>query len=293
MSEAPPISFKAIETLHALDVLDTLPEAQFQALVRIAAAACATPVSLISLLDLDRQWFKANVGLEHVTETARDTSFCAHAVQQHGVFEIADARVDPRFADNPLVVGDPNIRFYAGAPIRLSNGAQVGALCVIDHTPRALDDAQRQLLLDLAGAAGRSLEMGISAQRKGDAARLGLHPQDARADVRDAVISIDAEGRIRNWNDPAATLFGFRARQVIGHAVTMLVPERLHAQEADAFERLAECGMARYTSLRRRADGSEFEAQICLAADIDTHGRVAGTTKFVRASCKSAGREAR
>lgn len=282
MSQVPPISFKALDTLHALDILDTLPEEQFQALVRVAAAACDVPVSLISLLDLDRQWFKANVGLEHVTETARDISFCAHAVQQPGLFEVPDAHADGRFADNPLVVGDPNIRFYAGAPIRLSNGAQVGTLCVIDRVPRTLDDAQRQILLDLAVAAGRLLELGMSSQRSADAARLGLRVQSLLANVSDAVIGVALDGRIRDWNDAAALLFGYTAQQAIGQPLTLLAPAGLHAEETDVFERLLGRGLVEYETTRQRADGTEFRAQVALAPDIDADGQVMGITKFVR-----------
>ncbi len=122
-----------IAALQALNVLDTPAECEFDALVNAAAAVCDAPISLVNLVDTDRQWIKANHGLAGATQTPRDIAFCAHAILQDGLFEVPDATLDPRFADNPLVAGDPNIRFYAGAPVRLSNGHCVGTLCVIDR----------------------------------------------------------------------------------------------------------------------------------------------------------------
>ncbi len=126
--------------------------------MRWRAPTCGVPVALISLVDADRQWFKANVGLPGVRETPRDVAFCAHAVLGDGVFEVPDATLDPRFADNPLVTAEPNVRFYAGAPIRLKDGHRVGTLCVIDRQARALNAVQRELLHCLAVAAAHAME---------------------------------------------------------------------------------------------------------------------------------------
>jgi len=147
-----------IAALRALDVLDTPAECAFDAFVNAAAAVCDAPISLISLIDTDRQWFKANYGLARATQTPRNSAFCAHAILQTGLFEVRDATLDPRFADNPLVVGDPDIRFYAGAPVRLSNGHCIGTLCVIDSQPRTLNERQREVLLFLAQATAQALE---------------------------------------------------------------------------------------------------------------------------------------
>jgi PAS domain S-box-containing protein len=147
-----------LEALRSLEVLDTAHEAEFNALVQAASLACGAPISLISLVDADRQWFKANLGLPEVSETPREVSFCAHAVLGDGLFVVPDSSLDPRFADNPLVTGDPNIRFYAGAPIVVSGGHRIGTLCVIDRLPRELDASQRAILQRLALAAGNALE---------------------------------------------------------------------------------------------------------------------------------------
>ncbi len=147
-----------LAALHALDVLDSGPEEEFDALVRVASLVCGVPVSLISLVDAERQWFKANIGLPGTTETARDVAFCAHAILDDEIFVVPDAAKDQRFADNPLVSAAPDIRFYAGAPITLSDGHRVGTLCVIDRKPRTLDANQREILRSLALAAAQALE---------------------------------------------------------------------------------------------------------------------------------------
>lgn len=153
-----PDEAESLAALQALRVLDSPPEAEFDALVLAASLACGTPVALISLVDAERQWFKANQGLPGVTETPRDVAFCAHAVLGDELLEVPDATQDERFADNPLVAGEPNIRFYAGAPVRLSGGHRVGTLCIIDRQPRQLTETQREILRALAGVAAQALE---------------------------------------------------------------------------------------------------------------------------------------
>ena len=144
--------------LRALEILDSPPEAEFDALVKAASLVCHVPISLISLVDSERQWFKANIGLPGVQETPRDIAFCSHAILDNRLFEVSDATQDPCFADNPLVAGQPDIRFYAGMPLQLSNGYRVGTLCVIDREPRQLDETQREVLRCLGQAAVAALE---------------------------------------------------------------------------------------------------------------------------------------
>ncbi len=147
-----------LRALERLDVLDSAPEREFDALVATAALVCGVPISLVSLVDYQRQWFKASVGLPGVTETPRDMAFCAHAILADDIFEVPDALADPRFADNPLVATAPDIRFYAGAPLRMGDGAHVGTLCVIDRVPRQLNAQQREALRLLSIAVVQALE---------------------------------------------------------------------------------------------------------------------------------------
>jgi len=129
---------RRLQALHELLILDTPPEERFDRVVRFAAEEFDMPIVLVSLVDTNRQWFKARVGLE-VCQTDRESSFCGHAILQPGLLLVEDARADERFHDNPLVVGEPHIRFYAGAPLQLPGGPIVGTLCMIDRRPRTLD----------------------------------------------------------------------------------------------------------------------------------------------------------
>ena len=137
-----------LDALQSLDILDTEPEGDFDAIVGLARELFQVPICLVSLIDSERQWFKACIGLD-VSETSREISFCGHAILQEGAFVVLDATKDERFADNPLVTGPPDIRFYAGMPIRLPSGYQIGTVCIIDRAPRASFGEQDQKRLDL------------------------------------------------------------------------------------------------------------------------------------------------
>ncbi|MFS0738553.1 HWE histidine kinase domain-containing protein [Sphingomonas sp. 1P06PA] len=139
-------------------ILDTPPEAGFDDLTAIAAAVCHVPIALVSLVDDHRQWFKSAHGLA-ARETPRSQAFCAHALVDQMLLEVPDATQDPRFAQNPLVTGDPKIRFYAGAPLITDSGHALGTLCVIDTVPRALDKGQQDALQALARQVVAQLEL--------------------------------------------------------------------------------------------------------------------------------------
>lgn len=141
---------KRLSSLNAFDLLDSNAESEFDELVKAAALVCDAPISLITLIDDNRQWFKANVGLETVTETPRELAFCAHAILDSAPLVVNDASVDPRFSDNLLVLGNPGIRFYAGFPLQLRDGSTIGTLCVIDRCPRELSPSQTAILGHLA-----------------------------------------------------------------------------------------------------------------------------------------------
>ena len=129
---------RRLQALREMLILDTPPEERFDRVVRFAADEFDMPIVLVSLVDAKRQWFKARVGLD-VCETDRESSFCGHAIMQAKILIVEDALDDERFRDNPLVSGDPKIRFYAGAPLQLPTGEIVGTLCMIDRQPRRLD----------------------------------------------------------------------------------------------------------------------------------------------------------
>ncbi len=137
-----------MQALRELLILDTPPEERFDRIVEFAAEEFSVPIALISLIDDNRQWFKARFGLA-VCETDRKSSFCGHAIHVPEVMVVSDATQDPRFADNPMVLGDPHIRFYAGAPLEVRPGVRIGTLCLIDRRRRTLDDTDLAILMSL------------------------------------------------------------------------------------------------------------------------------------------------
>ena len=138
-----------LETLQLLNILDTQSEERFDRLTRIAKRTFNVPIAVVSLVDENRQWFKSCIGLP-VKETPRDISFCGHAILGADIFIITDTLLDERFADNPIVTGEPHVRFYAGCPLSAPNGSKLGTLCIIDQKPRHFDDEDIQVLRDLA-----------------------------------------------------------------------------------------------------------------------------------------------
>jgi diguanylate cyclase (GGDEF)-like protein len=145
-----------LDTLRSLNILDTSPEERFDRLTRLAKRLFGVPIALISLVDADRQWFKSCQGL-NASETPRDVSFCGHAILEDEILMVPDALLDERFHDNPLVVDDPKIRFYAGCPLTVPNGSKLGTLCLIDQEPRSLDAEDARLLRDLARMAEQEI----------------------------------------------------------------------------------------------------------------------------------------
>lgn len=210
-ADKPANETERVEALHALELLDTLPESEYDDMTALASHVCGTPMALISLVDQDRQWFKSRVGVE-VAETPRELAFCAHAILAETYLEVPDATQDARFADNPLVTGDFHLRFYAGVPLVDEKGHALGTICVLDTKEGALDDAQRAALQAL----GRQI-MHLFELR---AATRSLNKKNARLrqtaawfraafdSARHAVLITDAEFRIQNANLAARNMLG-------------------------------------------------------------------------------------
>jgi diguanylate cyclase (GGDEF)-like protein/PAS domain S-box-containing protein len=264
-----------LAALHDLNVLDTLPEAAYDDITRLASWICGTPIAVVSLVDRDRQWFKSSVGLD-AAETPRDVAFCAHAILGGDVLHVPNAAEDARFAANPLVTGGPKIRFYAGAPLTDSRGLNLGTLCVIDRTPRQLSPEQREALAALSRQVVRLLETRRQFDeltRTQETFRV-LFEQSSDAHL----IFHEADGII-DCNHAAVKMLRCKDKaEVLALHPAVLSPE----VQPDGRRSLEKCvemdatarhlGSHRFDWLHRRMDGEEFPCEVTLTP-VELHGR--------------------
>ena len=240
----PPSEEDRLLSLRSYQILDSLPEEEYDHLTRIAAHICGTPVSLISLVDENRQWFKSRHGISpDLHETERDIAFCAYNIEdkEHPLI-ITDARQDARFADNPLVSGQPNVVFYAGVPLVNRKGYALGSLCVIDHIPRELDDAQLEALEALAGQVVKLFELRLALRQAEERLQ---ERESAYALLRDFshVIAHDLKAPIRNIRQGGEILLQEYGEQFSDEAAELL--EMMHERTVAASDMVD--GVLRYS----------------------------------------------
>lgn len=272
-----------LAALEALAVLDTAPDAELDVITRLAADRFNTRVALVSLVDAERQWFKSRFGLS-ATHTCRSHSFCTHTIAGEGVMVVTDARLDPRFRDNPLVTGEPHIRFYAGAPLILKGGQHIGTLCVIDPSPRpALSQHDRGILALMASQVVTFLESReIRRQQR-------ISDLIART-TTDAFVCADANSRITLWNRAAETMFGWSAQEAVGRSLDLIIPDRHRHGHAAGMQRLMGGAPSRLvgTTVEVPAltrDGGEVPVELSLAmwpGEGDAEGQPAGFAAIMR-----------
>jgi diguanylate cyclase (GGDEF)-like protein len=266
-----------LATLRTLGILDTPAEERFDRLTRLARRLFDVPIALVSLIDENRQWFKSCAGLG-VQETSRDISFCGHAILNDDVFMIEDARADMRFHDNPLVTGEPGIRFYAGQPLTVPNGSKLGTLCLIDTRPRELDGEALGLLRDLAHIAEQEIaaielatvdELTLIANRRGFEA-LAQHALNVCKRMgRDASLLFFDLDDFKRINDTFGHAEGDRALSTFAAAL------RESLRESDVIGRLG---------------GDEFVALLTDAGDDETRHALDRVREALAASNASAAR---
>jgi len=211
-AEIPLNEARRLEALRQYQILDTLPDADFDDLTRLAALICKTPIALISLVDGSRQWFKSQVGLD-VKETPRELAFCAHAILGNEILEVPNALEDRRFNDNPLVTGPMNIRFYAGTPLTTPDGYNLGTLCAIDKVPRKLLAEQKNALANLGRQVVRQLEL-RSAYSQLQQQHAFLQAISTSADA--SILSTKPNGIIMTFSRGSEALTGYSAEEVVG-----------------------------------------------------------------------------
>lgn len=268
-----------LRALADLDVMDTAPEQEFDAIVQAAALVCDAPISLLTLINHDRQWFKANTGLDDISETSRELAFCAHTIRQQGLLEVPDAQTDPRFAQNALVTSDPNIRFYAGIPLVTTDGARLGALCVIDRKPRELDDRQRAILAHLALAAVRALESRRSARRYLQSeARFRALSESAPLGVS----ASDASGGVTYSNSRWQEIYGLTFEQGLGEGWSKPLHEADRARTSAQWLQAVRDGVGTEVEFRIRRNGNEIRHVRAITRPVlDANQVLTGHTGFV------------
>ena len=206
---------KRLQSVKALNILDSLPEKDFDQIVQIAAQICGTPIALISIIDENRQWFKAKVGLS-ATETSRDLAFCAHAILQDKLFVVEDSSKDERFFDNPLVTSGPCVQFYAGAPLLSPDGYPIGTLCVIDNKSKVLSEEQSTSLLYLSNQITRLLQLNTKVKELEEVDTILRLKSTAVDTIAEGIVIQIPSGAIIDFNSAALTLLELSADELTG-----------------------------------------------------------------------------
>ncbi|HEY9737602.1 MAG TPA: diguanylate cyclase [Trichocoleus sp.] len=270
---SPPLPANEKQRLAALwnyQILDTKADVAFDGLTRLAAQICQTPIALISLVDAHRQWFKSSVGL-NFPETPRDVAFCAHTILHSVPLIVPDARQDSRFVNNPLVLYDPQVCFYAGAPLLTPDGYAIGSLCVLDHVPRRLSQPQQEALETLAQQVIAQLELRRSVTALQQAvveqqqtATALLRISAALENAVEGIAQLDAQGQYVMVNPAYAAMVGYEPAEMLGRSWQPTVhPEDLPEVTAAYLQMLSQ-GKAEAEVRGLRKDGSLFFKQLVL-----------------------------
>lgn len=229
-----------LSALYRYQILDTPPEDAFERIVRLTEKVFQVPIVLVTFVDAGRQWFKACQGLD-ITETSRDVSFCAHAILRPEVMVVEDALTDERFRSNPLVTGEPHIRFYAGAPLVTPDGHRLGTLCIIDREPRSLTPSQKAMLADLAALVMDELDLRLEVQQRRRVER-ALQASERRyrglvEHATDWIWEIDADNRFTYVSPSVTKLLGYDPEELVGMPLRRVVAPEDASRSADLLAR--------------------------------------------------------
>jgi PAS domain S-box-containing protein len=267
---------RRLEALRGYQILDTDPEPSFDELTLLASQLCGTPFAAITLVDESRQWFKAKVGLT-MSEMPRDLAFCAHTILRNELLLVQDVRKDRRFANHPLVTGEPGIRFYAGAPLLTPEGQALGTLCVLDQVPRELSEEQKTGLRILSGQVVAQMEL----RRNLESLRLlGSAVEQAKESIMITDAELDFPGPRILFVNPAFTqMTGYSAEEVLGKTPRILQGERTDKLVLSRLRRELEQGRVfEGETINYRKDGQEYDLEWHVAPVRNPAGQ---TTHFV------------
>lgn len=290
-----------LAALARYQILDTPQEPAFDRIVRLAALLLDVPIALISLVDADRQWFKARYGID-APETPRAIAFCDHAIRGSSLLVVPDAELDPRFCDNPLVTGEMHVRFYAGAPLVTPDGFALGTICAIDRAPRQLNARDAAILAALAEQVLHELEvrsaLGELYREVAEGRRTArtLQGEGAKLEAllnatENAVVTTDTDGQVASLNRAAEAMFGFEPGQSVGKPIAGLISVEDGLPGCENLTRSI-------NGNGRRKDGTQFPIEVSRARWTDAQGSLASgaivrdVTDRNRAEAESRRREA-
>jgi len=264
-----------LKALQSLEILDTSPEEDFDRITCLATKVFNVPISLVSLVDTSRQWFKSKTGLE-ACETSREVAFCSHAILGDDVFIVEDSTKDERFSDNPLVTGEPKVIFYAGIPLSTTSGHKIGTLCLIDHTPRKFPKEKKEILIEMGKQVERFLQIRM------DYLKINEREEKFRAmyeNSPDAYLIMETgDGKITDCNSAAEKMLRGTKDEILSTTPDQLSPE-FQANGKSSLDMVAvkmdqilRDGKARFNWLHRRLDGELFPCDVNISL-INIEGR--------------------
>src|SRR6202047_1296978 len=272
----PPDERERLQALRRHAILDTPPEAAFDRIARLAARLLEVPIALVTFIDERRQWYKARQGVRW-QEVGREESVCAYTILTDGLTIVPDLSRDRRFADNPHVTGPSHLSFYAGAPLKSSDGFNIGTLCAIDTQSRDFGPEQQETLRDLAELTADELRLRLALAE----GRLASIVESSA----DPIVSKSLDGIITSWNEAAERLFGYAPEEIIGRAVSLLIPPDRPHEEAQAHipaRLLRGERISHFEAVRRRKDGRLIDVSLSISPIRDGNGRIVGASKIAR-----------
>ncbi len=259
----PDNEFNRIMALQALNILDTPPEERFDRVTRLATKFFDVPVALVSLVDSDRQWFKSCQGLD-VSEMPRAISFCAHAILQDEVLVVSDARLDPRFADNPVVTDEPYVVFYAGCPLVTTDGSKVGTLCLVGLEPRTMTPEEIETLRDLAQIVMSELNLTEASTLQAKSAEALQLTQFSVDSAPQAILWIDEAAQVLNANEGACVQLGYSREELLQLTIADFDPNFTEEIFSDVWQNLRQHQSITLEVIHQRKDGSQFPVDLTM-----------------------------